>query len=191
MNVRLLLAFFAIYVVWGSTYLAIRLAVETIPPLATAGVRHLTAGLILYIWARGWQARVTWTEWRASIVVAVLFFLIGHGTLHWAEQIVPSGIAALLVATEPLWIAILMPGEQASRWNSRIIGGLAAGLIGVGLLVPQEAFATGSSQLVGGSAILIGALSWAFGVRTPQLRRCRRIPSSGRRRRCCVARRCC
>lgn len=99
LNVRLLLAFFSIYLVWGSTYLAIRLAVETIPPLATAGVRHLTAGLILYVWARGWLARVTWTEWRATIVVAVLFFLIGHGTLHWAERIVPSGIAALLVAT--------------------------------------------------------------------------------------------
>src|SRR4030095_14766601 len=165
LNVRLLLAFFSIYVVWGWPYLAIRLAVETIPPLATAGVRHLTAGLILYVWARGWQARVTWTEWRGSDVGAVLFFLIGHGTLHWAEQIVPSGIAALLVATEPLWIAILMPGEQASRWSPRVIGGLAAGLIGVGLLVPQEAFATGASQLVGVSAILLGAMSGAFGVR--------------------------
>ena len=82
LNVRLLSAFFSIYVVWGSTYRAIRLAVETIPPLATAGVRHLTAGLMLYVWSRGWQARVTWTEWRASIVVGVLFFLIGHGTLH-------------------------------------------------------------------------------------------------------------
>jgi drug/metabolite transporter (DMT)-like permease len=141
------------------------LAVETIPPLATAGVRHLTAGLILYVWSRGWQARVTWTEWRASIVVAVLFFLIGHGTLHWAEQIVPSGIAALLTATEVLWIAMLMPGEQASRWSPRVIGGLAAGTIGVGLLVPQEAFATGSNQLVGGIVILLGALSWSFGVR--------------------------
>ena len=101
-NVRLLLAFFAIYVVWGSTYLAIQVAVETIPPLATAGVRHLVAGIVLYAWARAWRARVTWTEWRASLVVAVLFFLIGHGTLHWGEQIVPSGIAALLVATEQL-----------------------------------------------------------------------------------------
>lgn len=161
---RLFLAFLSIYVVWGSTYLAIRLAVETIPPLATAGVRHLVAGLILYVWARGWQARITWTEWRASIIVAVLFFLIGHGTLHWAEQIVPSGIAALLVATEPLWIAMLMPGDPASRWSPRVIGGLAAGLIGVGLLVPREAFATGSGQLVGSSAILLGALSWSFGV---------------------------
>src|SRR4029453_5826644 len=109
LNVRLLFAFFSIYVVWGSTYLAIRLAVETIPVLATAGVRHLIPELDSVCVARGWQARATWNEWRASIVVAVLFFLIGHGTLHWAEQIVPSGIAALLVATEPLWIAILMP----------------------------------------------------------------------------------
>ena len=107
-NVRLLLAFFAIYVIWGSTYLAIQAAVETIP-LASAGVRHLVAGLVLYAWARAWRAGVSWTEWRASLVVAVLFFLIGHGTLHWAEQIVPSGIAALLVATEPVWIAMLMP----------------------------------------------------------------------------------
>jgi drug/metabolite transporter (DMT)-like permease len=106
LNVGLLLAFFAIYVVWGSTYLAIRLAVETIPPLATAGARHLVAGLILFVWARSSRAGITATEWRASFVVAVLFFLIGHGTLHWAEQIVPSGVAALLVATEPLWIAM-------------------------------------------------------------------------------------
>jgi len=165
LDLRLLAAFFAIYVIWGSTYLAIRVAVETIPPLATAGMRHLLAGLILFLWAGGLKARITATEWRSSFVVATLFFLIGHGTLHWAEQFVPSGVAALLVATEPLWIAMLMPGEQASRWSPRVIGGLAAGLIGVGLLVPQEAFATGASQLVGVSAILLGAMSWAFGVR--------------------------
>ena len=115
LNLRLILAFFAIYVVWGSTYLAIKLAVETIPPLATAGVRHLVAGLILFAWARAWKTRLTAVEWRASLVVGVLFFLIGHGTLHWAEQIVPSGVAALLVATEPLWIALLMPVAGGSR----------------------------------------------------------------------------
>ena len=168
-NIRLVLAFFAIYVVWGSTYLAIQVAVETIPPLATAGVRHLVAGLVLFGWAKAWRARVTWTEWRASLVVAVLFFLIGHGTLHWAEQIVPSGIAALLVATEPVWIAMLMPAPGGSRWSTRIVLGLAAGLIGVALLVPREAFTAGwgqgSPQLWGAGAILIGALSWAVGVR--------------------------
>src|SRR5258705_69405 len=95
-NVRLLLAFFAIYVVWGSTYLAIREAVATIPPLLTAGVRHLVAGIVLYVWARGWKAGISAKAWRASLVVAVLFFLIGHGTLHWAERFVASGVAALL-----------------------------------------------------------------------------------------------
>jgi drug/metabolite transporter (DMT)-like permease len=164
-NVRLLLAFFAIYVVWGSTYLAIREAVATIPPLLTAGVRHLIAGTVLYLWARGWNARISATEWRASLVVAILFFLIGHGTLHWAERFVASGVAALLVATEPIWIAMLMPPVSGPRWSARTIGGLSAGLAGVALLVPREALAQGSQQVWGWAAILIGALSWALGVR--------------------------
>ena len=165
LNLRLLLAFFAIYVVWGSTYLAIKVAVETVPPLATAGARHLVAGLILFAWARAWKARLTAAEWRASLVVGVLFFLIGHGTLHWAEQTVPSGVAALLVATEPLWIALLMPVPGKSKWSARRGVGLAAGLIGVGLLVSPEALAAGSHQLLGSSAILLGAVSWALGIR--------------------------
>jgi len=164
-DARLLAAFFAIYVIWGSTYLAIRVAVETIPPLATAGVRHLLAGAILFLWARAFRARITATEWRASLVTAMLFFLIGHGTLHWAEQTVPSGVAALLVATEPVWIAILMPSTGRSRWSVRMIGGLTAGLAGVAFLVPPEAFTAGSGQLRGAGAILIGAMAWALGVR--------------------------
>jgi len=164
-NTRLLAAFFAVYVIWGSTYLAISVAVETIPPLATAGLRHLVAGAILFGWARAFQVRITAAEWRASLVVALLFFLIGHGTLHWAEQSVPSGAAALLAATEPLWIAILMPSRGPSRWSPRTIGGLAAGLAGVAFVVPPEAFAAGSGQPLGAGAILIGAMSWALGVR--------------------------
>lgn len=162
---RLLLAFFAIYVVWGSTYLAIKVAVETVPPLATAGVRHLVAGLILFVWARAWKTRLTAVEWRASLVLGVLFFLIGHGTLHWAEQTVPSGVAALLVATEPVWIALLMPVAGGSRWSMRRGAGLAAGLIGVGLLVSPDTLAAGFRQLWGSTAILLGALAWALGVR--------------------------
>jgi drug/metabolite transporter (DMT)-like permease len=140
-------------------------AVETMPPLATAGLRHLFAGLILFLWTGGLNARITATEWRASVVVAALFFLIGHGTLHWAEQIVPSGVAALLVATEPLWIAMLMPSPGGSRWSLRTLGGLVAGLVGVAVLVPPEALRAGSEQLWGSSAILLGAMSWALGVR--------------------------
>jgi drug/metabolite transporter (DMT)-like permease len=164
-NVRLLLAFFAIYVVWGSTYLAIREAVATIPPLLTAGVRHLVAGTLLFLWARGWKAAISAREWRASVGVAVLFFLIGHGTLHWAERFVASGVAALLVATEPIWIAMLMPPAVGSRWSARTIGGLAAGLVGVALLVPIDALSAAAQQVWGWAAILVGALSWALGVR--------------------------
>jgi drug/metabolite transporter (DMT)-like permease len=166
LNARELVAFFAIYVIWGSTYLAIRHAVETIPPLLTAGVRHLAAGLVLYVLYAGIRrVHLSATEWRASLIVAALFFLLGHGTLHWAEQTVPSGIAALLVATEPLWIAMLMPAVPGSRRRLRTAGGLLAGLAGVGLLVPRESLTAGSGQLWGSSAILIGAMSWAVGVR--------------------------
>src|SRR5437763_10365402 len=86
----ILFSFFSIWIIWGSTYLAIRYAVETIPPLYTAGMRHLAAGSILLLWCRAERLRPTWAQIRASIVIGVFFFLIGHGSLHWAEQKVPS-----------------------------------------------------------------------------------------------------
>src|SRR5437763_1590766 len=106
-SLKVALAFFAIYVVWGTTYLAIRYAVETIPPLVTAGIRHTLAGLILLAiaWSRGFRPRRE--HWIAGAALGALFFLVGHGTLHWAEQYVASGLAALLVASEPLWILLL------------------------------------------------------------------------------------
>jgi drug/metabolite transporter (DMT)-like permease len=168
LDTRELLAFFAIYIVWGSTYLAIREAVATIPPLLTAGVRHLAASIVLYAIVasmRGPRLRVSAPEWRNSLVVAVLFFLIGHGTLHWAERTVPSGIAALFVATEPVWIAFLMPASTGSRMTLRTAAGLLLGLVGVGLLVPLESFTAVSREFWGSTAILVGAMSWALGVR--------------------------
>src|SRR5260370_20081679 len=95
-------SFLSIYLIWGSTYLAIRYAVETIPPLYTAGLRHLIAGTILLAWCLAKRLRPTWAQVRASIVIGVFFFLIGHGTLHWPEQKVPSGLASLLIATQPI-----------------------------------------------------------------------------------------
>ena len=139
LSAREWLAFFAIYVIWfdlpGNPARG-----RTIPPLLTAGVRHLVAGAVLYgvfAWMGG-RVRVGAREWRARVVVAVLFFLIGHGTLHWAEQTVPSGIAALLMATEPVWIAMLMPADR-QRLGWRTIAGLIAGLAGVALLIPRDA----------------------------------------------------
>jgi len=86
------LAFFAIYFVWGTTYLAIRYAVETIPPLVTAGIRHTAAGLILLAmaWSRGFRPRRA--HWGAGMILGGLFFLVGHGSLHWAEKYISSGL---------------------------------------------------------------------------------------------------
>src|ERR1700675_2796471 len=103
-RIRVVLAFLAIYVIWGSTYLAIRYAVETIPPLVAAGIRHSIAGGIMLAWAWLRGFRPTRQQWAAGFVLGFFFFLIGHGSLHWAEQYVASGLAALLLATEPMFL---------------------------------------------------------------------------------------
>jgi len=166
----MLLSFFAIYVVWGSTYLAIRITVETIPPLVTAGIRHTAAGLILlaWAWAKGYRSRVE--HWKAGLVLGALFFLIGHGTLHWAEQYVPSGLAALLIASEPLWILAIGSalGDEQINWRNGL--GLLLGLFGVGILTGTD-LTVRSSFGIGIIVVLIGAASWAVGVCvSPRLR---------------------
>lgn len=156
------LAFAAIYVVWGSTYLAIRYAVETIPPLVTAGIRHSIAGLIMLAWAWARGFRPTRANWISGAVVGAFFFLIGHGTLHWAEQYVGSGLAALLIATEPMFILVLawLFGQQKISGISAL--GLGLGALGVALLTGVEL--TKGSSLLGIVAVLIGSLSWSAGV---------------------------
>ena len=159
----LLLAFASIYIIWGSTYLAIRYAVETIPPLITAGVRHLGAGTVLMIWALARGYRPTRPEIKSSIVLGTLFFFIGHGSLHWAEQVVPSGLAALLVATEAMWVALLGAvffRQKLSRVN---MAGLALGFTGV-MLLSVENSSGQSSPLLGVIVILIGTVSWSLGM---------------------------
>jgi len=164
-NWRIALAFFAIYVVWGSTYLAIRYAVESIPPLTTAGVRHLVAGLVLYALARWHGQRPRPGEWRASLFLGALFFLLGHGSLHWAERVVPSGLAALLVATEPVWIATLLalaPGGP--RLTTQTVAGLGVGLAGVAVLMQSDVLRVTERHLAGALAIVGGAVAWSVGV---------------------------
>jgi drug/metabolite transporter (DMT)-like permease len=157
--------FFSIYVIWGSTYLAIRFAVETIPPLYTAGVRHLCAGSILLVFALVRGLRPTWAQIRASVVIGFFFFLLGHGPLHWAEQVVPSGLAALLIAVEPIFV-FLLSSAAARTWklNGMLLAGILLGLVGVGMLVQGPAGETGHRVTVGSIAILIGALSWSVGI---------------------------
>lgn len=162
-NLKLALAFAAIYLVWGSTYLAIRYAVETIPPLITAGIRHTVAGSILLAWAytRGFRARRE--HWIAGAILGAFFFLIGHGSLHWAEQQVASGLAALLIATEPMFILLLawMIGQQKIRRVSAI--GLVVGVAGVATLTGVELKAH-ASTLIGMLAVIVGSVSWSLGV---------------------------
>jgi drug/metabolite transporter (DMT)-like permease len=162
-SIKLALAFLAIYVVWGSTYLAIRYAVETIPPLVTAGIRHSIAGGIMLAWAWWRGFRPTRQQWIAGLVLGFFFFFIGHGLLHWAERYVASGLASLLFATEPMFILIMgwMLGQQKISGLSAM--GLGIGLIGVAVLTGTELTVKGSS-LLGLMAVLMGSLSWAFGV---------------------------
>jgi drug/metabolite transporter (DMT)-like permease len=164
------LAFFAIYVIWGTTYLAIRYAVLTIPPLVTAGVRHSVAGMILLAlaWSRGFRPRRE--HFVAGAVLGALFFLVGHGTLHWAEQYVSSGLAALLVATEPLWILLIGAAMRQQKINALNGAGLLLGLGGVAILTSRE-FTTRTSLTWAIVAVLVGAASWAVGVCiSPRLR---------------------
>jgi drug/metabolite transporter (DMT)-like permease len=164
-RIVLLLAFLCIYVVWGSTYLAIRYAVETIPPLVVAATRHSTAGVVLLIWACARGYRPTWQEWRASVVLGFLYFVLGHGSLHWAETVVPSGWAALLIAGEPIWIAVM---AGLVTHNERLTGktavGLLLGIAAVGLLVGEETISGQRAELIGSIAILFGTLAWSVGV---------------------------
>lgn len=162
-SIKLALAFAAIYLVWGSTYLAIRYAVETIPPLVTAGIRHTVAGSILLAWAYARGFRAKREHWIAGAILGALFFLVGHGTLHWAEQHVASGLAALLIATEPMFILILAWASGQQKISRLSALGLACGVAGVAILTGIELSAKGTS-LLGMLAVLLGSLSWAAGV---------------------------
>src|SRR5690606_26566594 len=123
---RLIAAFLAIYFIWGSTFLAVAFAIETLPPLTMAGVRFLIAGGLLYAWARSrGAARPLPVNWTSAVAVGALLILVGTGGSIWAQQHVPSGITAMLVTTVPLWIILLdwlRPG--GTRPETRVVLGL-------------------------------------------------------------------
>lgn len=158
-----LLAFACIYLIWGSTYLAIRYAVETIPPLFVASFRHLIAGALLFGWCWWRGLRPTRQQWLASSVLGVLFFVIGHGTLHWAQQTLPSGVAAFLIATEPIFVAIILAATRRTRITLTLLIGLLLGLFGVALIMGAE-LQSGRSQMLSSVAVLIGTVSWSIGM---------------------------
>src|SRR5687768_10466388 len=126
---QLIAAFAAVYLIWGSTFLAIRYAIETMPPLLMAGVRFLIAGAILYAWAATREgARPTRAQWVGTAIVGGLLLTGGNGAVSWSEQFVPSGLAALVVANTPLWMVMFewaRPGGD--RPTLMVIGGIALG----------------------------------------------------------------
>jgi len=164
MTALVLIAFAAVYLVWGSTYLAIQIGIESFPPLLLAGFRHLCAGLILYPILR-WKTgiRPTAGHWKTAVVTGFLLLFVGNGGVSWAEQTVPSGVAALLVATVSLWLVILdwlRPG--GIRPVPRVVVGILLGFCGLVLLVGPAHL--GGSERVdpGGAGILvIASLGWA------------------------------
>ncbi len=163
-NVRLIAAFAAVYIIWGSTYLAIHFAIETMPPLLMAGVRFLIAGALMYgvLRARGAVAP-TRANWKAAAIVGGLLLLVGNGALVWGEQYVPSGLAALLIATVPLWMVLLHWLARGPRPTGQVAVGLGLGLVGILVLVGPSGLTTSSASLLAMVLILVGSLAWAAG----------------------------
>jgi len=161
-----LLGFAVVYVIWGSTYLAMKVGIESFPPLLLAGTRHLTVGLVLYPILR-WKTRErpTWEQWRTAIVTGSLLLFIGNGGVCVAEETVPSGVAALLVATVSLWMVIVdwvRPGGH--RPASRILVGIVLGFGGLVLLVgPSRLGGSGRVDFKGSAILVIASLAWACG----------------------------
>lgn len=162
-------ALLIVYVVWGSTYLAIALMIETLPPLLAAGARYVAAGLLMvaFLWIR---ARLGGTplekagaaQWRAASIVGILLLLGGNGFVVLSELRIPSGVAAVLVATVPIWLAVFDAVVTRRRPSALAIGGILAGFLGVAILLAPVS-GVDSIDPLGVVLVLIAAISWALG----------------------------
>jgi drug/metabolite transporter (DMT)-like permease len=167
MKTKIWIALLALYIVWGSTYLAIKFAVETIPPFMSGGMRFLVSGAILLIWRRAaGDAWPTKRQWRSTAVVGILLLLGGNGLVSFAEQRIASGIAALIVGTVPLWLVLieaLRPGGV--RPTPLAILGLLTGFGGIYLLVGPSELSIGSLQFdsIGILAVIVASFLWSIG----------------------------
>ncbi|MBM3124182.1 MAG: EamA family transporter [Chloroflexi bacterium] len=160
-------ALLALYIVWGSTYLGIRFAVESIPPFLHAGIRFLASGMILVTWQRAagnpWPTR---KQWISLAVIGNLLLLGGNGLLSWAEQSIPSGVAAMLVGSIPIFLVImeaLRPKGIKPTWQA--IGGMVAGFAGIFILVGPSEISGSSLRLdpLGVAAVLVACILWSIG----------------------------
>jgi drug/metabolite transporter (DMT)-like permease len=162
---RILLAFAATWLIWGSTYLAIAFAVAELPPFLVSGVRNTTAGLLLYSWLRlRGAAPPTAAQWRTAIIVGVLLLGIGNGAVTWSEQTEPSGIVALLVSLVPLWLLVFgWIGRRGVRPALVEVAGVTVGLAGIVLLVAPFGGRAGAVTPLGLAVLLASTLAWSGG----------------------------
>jgi drug/metabolite transporter (DMT)-like permease len=167
---EILAAYAAIYLIWGSTYLGIRFTIETIPPFLMGGVRFMIAGAFLYLLmrARG-EASPSRVQWRSAAIIGALLILGGNGAVVWAEQFVPSGITALLVAVLPVWVVLIeWLGPARMRPAPGVVAGLVIGLIGIIVLIGPDALTPAGSPmsgiLKGAVVLMLGSLTWALGT---------------------------
>lgn len=158
---QLILAFAAVYLIWGSTYLAIRIGVETIPPFFMAGIRFTVAGILLYGWMRfRGSPRPTLIQWRSATIVGFLLLVAGNGVVAWAEQTVPSALTALIVAAVPMWMALMEWTMNDIRPHPAVMIGLVVGFAGIAMLVNPG---VGGASAPGFFALLGATISWAAG----------------------------
>jgi len=167
-RIRIIIAFAALYLVWGSTYLGIRFAIESIPPFLMAGARFLLAGLIMFAiaWSQG-ECKSSWANWRVSLAVGACLLLAGNGGVTISEQYIDTGLAALIVAIVPIYIVILgWATGLASRPAPIVWLGLVGGFIGVGVLLgPALRFSSngGRHPAIGMSILLVSSFIWSAG----------------------------
>ena len=166
LRLRIALAFLSIYTIWGSTYLAIRFAIETLPPFLMAAIRFLIAGGVLYAWMRLRGAPPpTWANWKAATIVGGLLLLGGNGGVTKAELVIPSSLAAVLITTVPIWMALLeLLRKDRIVPTLHVVIGLVLGLGGVVLLVgPGDLGGSGGLNPLWAGVLIFAALSWAIG----------------------------
>lgn len=167
---KIIAAFAAIYIIWGSTYLGIRFAIETIPPFLMGGVRFMIAGAVLYLYMRmRGEPRPTPIQLRNTAIIGGAFILCGNGTVVWTEQFVPSGIVALLVAILPFWIVVVeWVGPRHVRPSIGVSIGLVLGIAGIVFLIGPDALhpsaASGDGLLKGALLLMASSLMWALGT---------------------------
>ncbi len=160
-SIRIVIALLAVYLLWGATFLAMRIGLEGFPPFTLAGIRYLVTGLLMYIVLRlRGVPSPDRAQWKGAFIIGGLLLLGGNGCVVFAEQWVPSGLAALAIATVPLWTVLFSGIIWGSRPSRREWAGLALGFVGVVLLNLEGGF---RSNPAGAIALIFAAASWAFG----------------------------